>query len=34
MDLGDPLIFIPMHEERYLNQAERVKNIEHFTKIL
>jgi hypothetical protein len=30
MNLGDPLIFIPMHDERHLNQAERVKNHEYF----
>jgi len=34
MNLGDPLIFIPMYDEKYLNQAEMVKNIEHFPKIL
>ena len=26
MNLGDPLIFIPKHDERHLNQAESVKN--------
>lgn len=30
MNLGDPLIFIPKHDERHLNQAERVKNHKHF----
>ena len=30
MNLGDPLIFIPKHDERHLNQAERVKNHEQF----
>jgi len=30
MNLGDPLIFIPKHDERHLNQAERVKNHEAF----
>ena len=26
LNLGDPLIIIPKHDERHLNQAERVKN--------
>ena len=30
MNLGDPLIFIPKHDERHLNQAERVKNHQEF----
>lgn len=30
MNLGDPLIFIPKHDVRHLNQAERVKNHEAF----
>ncbi len=30
MNLGDPLIFIPKHDERHMNQAERVKNHEGF----
>ena len=30
MNLGDPLIFIPKHDARHLNQAERVKNHEAF----
>ena len=32
MNLGDPLIFIPKHDERHLNQAERVKNHKQFPK--
>ena len=32
MNLGDPLIIIPMHDERHLNQAERVMNQKEFPK--
>lgn len=30
LNLGDPLIFIPKHDERHLIQAERVKNQQEF----
>jgi hypothetical protein len=30
LNLGDPLIFIPKHDERHLNQAERGKNHQEF----
>ncbi|MBK9097091.1 MAG: DinB family protein [bacterium] len=30
MNLGDPLIIIPLHDERHLNQAERVMNHKDF----
>lgn len=30
LNLGDPLIFIPKHDERHLNQAEKVKNHKEF----
>jgi hypothetical protein len=30
MNLGDPLIIIPKHDERHLNQAERVINQKDF----
>lgn len=30
MNLGDPLIIIPLHDERHLNQAERVMNHKNF----
>lgn len=30
MNLGDPLIIIPKHDERHLNQAERVMNHKDF----
>lgn len=30
MNLGDPLIIIPKHDERHLNQAERVMNHKNF----
>jgi hypothetical protein len=30
MNLGDPLIIIPKHDERHLNQAERLIKIENF----
>jgi hypothetical protein len=32
LNLGDPLIIIPKHDERHLNQAERVKNHNEFPK--
>ena len=32
MNLGDPLIIIPLHDERHLNQAERVMNHKDFPK--
>jgi hypothetical protein len=32
LNLGDPLIIIPKHDERLLNQAERVKNQKDFPK--
>jgi hypothetical protein len=32
MNLGDPLIIIPMHDERHLNQAERVMGHKEFPK--
>ena len=32
MNLGDPLIFIPRHDERHLNQAERIVNMAEFPK--
>jgi hypothetical protein len=30
LNLGDPLIIIPLHDERHLNQAERVMNQKEF----
>lgn len=30
LNLGDPLIFIPMHDERHINQAESVIKHKHF----
>jgi hypothetical protein len=30
LNLGDPIIFIPKHDERHLNQADRVKNYQGF----
>jgi len=30
LNLGDPIIFIPKHDERHLNQAERGKNHQEF----
>jgi hypothetical protein len=30
LNLGDPLIFIPKHDERHLNQAERIMNNKEF----
>ena len=30
LNLGDPLIIIPLHDERHLNQAERVMNLGKF----
>ena len=32
MNLGDPLIFIPRHDERHLDQAERIVNMAEFPK--
>lgn len=32
LNLGDPLIFIPKHDERHLVQAERIINLEEFPK--
>lgn len=32
MNLGDPLIFLPRHDERHLNQAERIMNMVEFPK--
>jgi hypothetical protein len=32
LNLGDPLIIIPKHDERYLNQAERLMEMEAFPK--
>jgi hypothetical protein len=32
LNLGDPLIIISKHDERHLNQAERVKNHKEFPK--
>jgi len=32
LNLGDPLIIIPKHDERHLNQAERVNNQKEFPK--
>jgi hypothetical protein len=32
LNLGDPLIIIPKHDERHLNQAERVINRKEFPK--
>lgn len=32
LNLGDPLIIIPLHDERHLNQAERVMNHKDFSK--
>jgi hypothetical protein len=30
LNLGDPLIIIPKHDKRHLNQAERVMNLKEF----
>ena len=30
LNLGDPLIIIPLHDKRHLNQAERVMNLRKF----
>lgn len=30
LNLGDPLMIIPKHDERHLNQAERVMNLKDF----
>jgi hypothetical protein len=30
LNLGDPLIIIPKHDKRHLNQAERVMNVKEF----
>jgi hypothetical protein len=30
LNLGDPLIIIPMHDERHINQAERLMRLEKF----
>ena len=32
LNLGDPLIIIPKHDERHLNQAERVMSQKDFPK--
>ncbi|HSW55304.1 MAG TPA: hypothetical protein VLH59_09450 [Ignavibacteriaceae bacterium] len=32
LNLGDPLIIIPKHDERHLNQAERVMSKKGFLK--
>ena len=32
LNLGDPLIFIPKHDERHLVQAERIMNLKEFPK--
>jgi hypothetical protein len=32
MNLGDPLIFIPRHDERHLNQAEQIMKHKEFPK--
>lgn len=32
LNLGDPLIFIPRHDERHLLQAQRIMNLKEFPK--